>query len=145
LPQASALAPSAATQSVTSERSLAPALQLLGLLQREGRLIDFLKQDIARFEDAQIGAASRVVHAGCRKALDRVATLSHIREEAEGSAVILQAGFDPGAIKLVGHVQGQPPYRGTLCHAGWKLERLELEQVPDEATLRVIAQAEIEL
>jgi hypothetical protein len=138
-------APCAPPLRSAAERNLDPALQLLGLLQREGRLVDFLQQDIAKFEDAQIGAACRVVHAGCRKALERMASLSHIREEAEGSAVTLEAGFDPQAIKLVGHVQGKPPYRGTLRHAGWKLERFELEQIPEDAALVILAQAEVEL
>jgi hypothetical protein len=120
-------------------------MQLLGLLQREGRLVDFLQQDIATFSDAQIGAASRVVHAGCRRALERIATLRHLRGETEGSEITLDLGFDPKAIKLVGNVQGEPPYHGTLRHAGWSLERFELEDVSEQASLDIVAQAEVEL
>src|SRR5688572_25231603 len=36
------------------------ALQLLGLLQREGRLLDFLMEDMSGYADAEIGAAARV-------------------------------------------------------------------------------------
>ena len=52
------------------------ALQLLGLLQREGRLIDFLQEDVSGYGDADIGAAARVVHDSVRKAL-----LSHVKLE----------------------------------------------------------------
>src|SRR5207253_6846543 len=35
------------------------AVQLLAILQREGRLLDFLQEDVDGYADAQIGAAVR--------------------------------------------------------------------------------------
>ena len=47
------------------------AIQLLALFQRDGRLVDFLFEDIAAYGDAQVGAAVREVHASCRRVIDR--------------------------------------------------------------------------
>ena len=121
------------------------ALQLLGLLQREGRLVDFLEQDIAAFSDQDIGAAARVVHAGCRKALHAHAALAPVRSEPEGSAVTLQAGFDPSALKLTGNLAGSAPYHGVLRHRGWRVERFELPSLVGKQDVKVLAPAEVEL
>src|SRR5271165_2556408 len=43
------------------------AVQMLGLLQRDGRLIDFLAEDVAAYPDAQLGAAVRSIHTSCRQ------------------------------------------------------------------------------
>jgi hypothetical protein len=102
------------------------ALQLLSLLQREGRLVDFLQQDIAAFPDAEVGVAARVVHEGCRRALREHASIEPVRGENEGAPVKLDAGFDADAVKLVGDVKGEPPWSGTLRHRGWRATRLEL-------------------
>jgi hypothetical protein len=120
------------------------ALQLLGLLQREGRLVDFLQQDVTTFSDAEVGAAARVVHAGCRKALLAHATVVPVREEAEGSTVEV-AAVDPPRIKLTGNVQGAPPYRGVLRHRGWRAERFDLPRPIDQHDFTILAPAEVEL
>ena len=121
------------------------ALQLLALLQREGRLVDFLEEDMASFADADIGAAARVVHAGCRKALREHVTLEPVRREAEGTKVTLQDGFAPDAIKLTGNVTGKAPYVGTLQHRGWRAVSVSLPTVIAGHDAKVIAQAEVEL
>jgi hypothetical protein len=120
------------------------ALQLLELLQREGRLVDFIQQDITQFEDAEIGAAARVVHQGCRRALGAHATITPIRSEDEGSRVAVQ---DAGgsAVKLTGNVTGEPPYQGTLRHRGWRAESLSLPQPLAGHDFAVLAPAEVEL
>jgi hypothetical protein len=128
-----------------AERDLGPALQLLMVLQREGRLIDFVQQDIASFPDADVGAAARVVHLGCRRALERTVVLEPIRDEKEGSSLSLEAGFDPKAYRLVGNVQGQPPYHGKLRHRGWRVKDITLEEPLATATLTIVAPAEVEL
>jgi hypothetical protein len=125
--------------------SASPALQLLSLLQREGRLVDFLQQDIAGFSDSEIGSAARVVHEGCRKALTSHAEIVPVRSEAEGVALVLQAGFDARAIKLTGNVHGSAPYRGTLRHRGWRAQRLELPELVGDHDASVLAPAEVEL
>ena len=121
------------------------ALQLLGLLQREGRLVDFLKQDVAGFDDADIGAAARVVHEGCRKTLQQYATIEPVRSEDEGANLALDADFDASSIKLTGAVGGAPPYQGVLRHRGWRAIQLDLPEIVGEPDLSVLAPAEVEL
>ena len=120
-----------------------PALHLLSLLQREGRLIDFCEEELAGFSDAQIGAAARTVHDGCRKALRGAVTLAPVRSEPEGSSVTLAAGFDPQAVRLSGNVVGVPPFSGVLRHHGWKATEVRMPQAGGDPTL--IAPAEVEL
>jgi hypothetical protein len=121
------------------------ALQLLSLLQREGRFVDFLEQDIATFSDADIGAAARVVHEGCRSALHAHARIEPVLVDSEGARVELAAGFDADEVKLIGDVRGAPPYRGVLRHRGWRAANLMLPTVVGEHDARVLAPAEVEL
>lgn len=121
------------------------ALQLLGLFQREGRLVDFLQQDVAAFPDADIGAAARVVHEGCRKALRSHASVETIRSEEEGARVTLESDFDKAAVKLTGNVQGSGPFAGVLRHRGWRVAKLELPKVLPGHDATVVAPAEVEL
>jgi hypothetical protein len=120
------------------------ALQLLGLLQREGRLIDFLQQDVTAFADADIGAAARVVHDGCRKALATHLDIKPVRGEREGGPVTLDV-LEPNAVKLVGNVSGTAPFRGTLRHRGWRAEALRLPKLAPGYDPSVLAPAEVEL
>jgi Domain of unknown function (DUF2760) len=121
------------------------ALQLLGLLQREARLMDFLQEDMRAYSDAQVGAAARVVHDQCKRALDSHLKVERIRSEAEGSRVDVLAGFSPSEIRLMGSVAGEPPFRGALAHAGWRVLSIELPQLSEGHDVRVIAPAEVEL
>jgi hypothetical protein len=121
------------------------ALQLLALLQREARLIDFVGEDLGGYDDAQIGAAARVVHAGCAKVLREHFSLAPVRSEAEGSRITLPAGFDAAAVRLTGHVVGQPPYSGSLSHRGWRVTEVRLPQLAERHDARVITPAEVEL
>lgn len=121
------------------------ALQLLALLQRDGRLIDFLQQDVDGFSDVDIGAAARVVHQGCRAALKEHVRIVPVRGESEGKAVTVDAGEDPAAVKLTGNVSGAPPYRGTLRHRGWRAESIELPEPVRGHDATVLAPAEVEL
>lgn len=127
------------------EQAHASALALLGLLQREGRLIDFLQEDVSAFADADIGAAARVVHAGARKVLADYLTLEPVRQEAEGASVQVPVGFDAKRIRLTGNLAGQPPFRGTLKHAGWMVSAVRLPAVSDALDARILAPAEVEL
>lgn len=129
----------------SKERDLTPALQLLALFQREGRLVDFLKQDVSGFSDQDVGMAARAVHEGCRKALATHATITPVRTEDEGSSVTLEAGFDASRIKLTGNVSGQGPYGGTLRHKGWQATKLTLPVAVDGHDTSVLAPAEVEL
>lgn len=147
--EASALPPAVAARPVASPPApgadVTPALQLLSLFQREGRLIDFLQQDIASFPDADVGAAARVVHEGCRKALRSHARIAPVRAEAEGARVTLPAGFDAEEVKLVGDLKGSPPYAGVLRHRGWRAETLDLPQIVGKHDAHILAPAEVEI
>ena len=103
-----------------------PDLRVLAILQRDGRLIDFLREDLDGYTDAQIGAAVRDIHRGCRKALDQYITLEPVLAGAEESEVRVDAGFDPGSIRLTGNVAGTPPFRGILKHPGWRVKAVQL-------------------
>lgn len=119
------------------------ALQLLSLLQREGRFVDFVEQDVTAFDDADIGAAARVVHDGCQRALRSHARIQSVRDEAEGQRVtIAQASED---LKLVGKVAGSAPFNGVLRHRGWRVAGLKLPTVVGAPDLSVVAPAELEL
>lgn len=121
------------------------AVQMLALLQRDGRLIDFVMEDITSYSDAQIGAAVRDVHAGLRRVLDRYVSLESILTGREGDAITVSQAIDPSAVRLVGGVAGPPPFRGTLLHRGWRAARVELPPLPDTTGRSVVAQAEIEV
>lgn len=122
-----------------------PALQLLAILQREGRLVDFLQQDVTSFSDADVGAAARVVHEGCRKALRAHAELTTIRSEDEGAEVTLAEGFNASEVKLIGSVQGTGPFKGKLVHRGWRVSSLKLPAAMQSHDASVVAPAEVEL
>jgi hypothetical protein len=128
-----------------SEASPQAAFQLLGLLQRDARFIDFVEEDIAGYSDADIGAAARLVHDGCRAALHEHFTLRPVREEAEGSRITLADGFDATAIRLTGNVVGQAPFNGNIRHRGWRVEQVRLPRLAQAHDASVIAPAEVEL
>ncbi len=122
------------------------ALTLLAVLQREGRLVDFLKEPIASYSDAQIGAAVRDVHRDCAGALERVFAIRPVVEKPEGSAMEVPAGFDAGRIRLTGNVAGSGPFDGTLRHSGWEASCVQLpEWSGQDTSARIVAAAEVEI
>jgi hypothetical protein len=125
--------------------SSVPALQLLGILQREGRFVDFLQEDITAFDDGAVGAAARLVHDGCRKVLVEYITLEPLRSDGEGARVVVERGFDQAAIRLTGNVTGEPPFTGSLRHHGWRVAEVRLPAPPPEPEAAIIAPAEVEL
>lgn len=120
------------------------ALSLLAIFQREGRLVDFLRQDIDAFGDAEIGSAARVVHAGCRRVLSSHFDVVPVRDEAEGTTITVLAG-EAGAVKLTGNVSGAPPYRGILRHAGWRVRQTTLPDLAPGHDVTIVCAAEVEL
>lgn len=127
------------------EASSDAALLLLSLLQRDARLIDFTQENLANYSDAEIGAAARVVHEGCRKVLNEHFSIAPVREDNEGSTVTLQEGFDAAAIRLTGNVVGSAPFRGTLTHRGWRATDVRLPKLAESHDASVLAPAEVEL
>jgi hypothetical protein len=121
------------------------ALQLLSLLQREARLIDFANENITVYSDADIGAAARVVHEGCARVLREHFTIEPVRGELEGARVTLQEGFDAASVRLTGNVVGKAPFTGTLSHRGWRASTVSLPQLADKHDARILAPAEVEL
>jgi hypothetical protein len=121
------------------------ALQLLALLQREGRLIDFTRENLANYSDADIGAAARLVHEGCSKVLREHFTIEPVRQESEGSRITLNEGFDAAAIRLTGNVVGKAPFSGSLSHRGWRAAEVRLPRMAEGHDSTVLAPAEVEL
>ncbi|EPX62651.1 hypothetical protein D187_008839 [Cystobacter fuscus DSM 2262] len=127
------------------EREHASALQFLAMLQREGRLVDFLQEDVAAFPDEDVGAAARIVHEGCRKVLRQYLALEPVLSQNEGDTVQVPAGFDAQRIRLTGNVAGQPPYSGSLKHKGWVITSVTFPSTSPALDPRVLAPAEVEL
>jgi hypothetical protein len=127
------------------ERLHASALMLLAALQREGRFVDFVRQDVAGFSDDDVGAAARVVHEGCAKVLRQFFEFEPAAQGTEGMPMSAPAGFDAQRIRLTGNLTGQPPFKGTLKHHGWIATAVRMPAVTDALDPRVVAPAEIEL
>jgi len=123
----------------------AEPIRLLGILQREARLVDFLMENIQQYTDQQIGASVRDIHAKAQTALKKHVTLEPVLPNPEGSPVTVQAGFDPSVIRLVGNVAGQPPFTGTLQHGGWKARNIDVPKPPEGQDEFVLMPAEVEM
>lgn len=125
----------------------AEIVSFLATLQERGRFVDFLMDDITAYGDAQVGAAARVVHEGCRAALREHFAIRPIRDEGEGSRVSVPVGYAADEYRLVGKISGEAPFAGTLVHRGWKTEWVKLPRVlrTDGARLPTVAPAEVEL
>jgi Domain of unknown function (DUF2760) len=121
------------------------ALQLLALLQREGRLVDFLSEDISAYDDAAIGAAVRDIHKGCAKVLREHFGVEPIIVGEENEDITVDTGFDPARIRLVGNVTGSGPFKGTLRHHGWRAAKVTLPTLAEGVDTAVVAPAEVEL
>jgi Domain of unknown function (DUF2760) len=123
------------------------ALQILSILQRDSRLLDFLMEDISGYEDDQVGAAVRTLHADSKATLLRHLTLTPVIDGVEGTYQKLDAtkAPDPNRIKLIGNVpaNGKVP-GGTLRHRGWQVSSVQLPPLGRQ-DVTVIAPAELEV
>jgi hypothetical protein len=120
-------------------------LYFLSLLQREGRMIDFFNEDLEQFEDDQIGAAVRKIQEDCKNTMQKNLGLKPVMDQQEGDEVDVQEGFDPNAIKLIGNVTGEPPFKGVLKHKGWKISKMDLPKLSGKQDSTLVAPAEIEI
>jgi hypothetical protein len=134
----------ATAASVDGDPSTDGALRLLSLLQQEGRLIDFLEEDIEPYNDAQVGAAVRAIHAGCRSALHQRMRIERIYQQEDGAPIEVEPGFDAAALRLTGNVHGAPPFRGVLQHGGWRASEVALP-AGSGVDPAVLAPAEVEV
>ncbi|MFP2932786.1 DUF2760 domain-containing protein [Pyxidicoccus sp. 3LG] len=144
-PRSAVVKPPEPPPALPPEREHASALSFLGMLQREGRLVDFLQENVAAFSDAEVGAAARIVHEGCRKVVNQYLALQPVLPQSEGDRVTAPPGFDAQRIRLTGNVAGQPPYNGTLRHHGWVTTEVKFPTVSPALDPRVLAPAEVEL
>jgi hypothetical protein len=138
------LAPPAAEAKKPPKLSPEP-LRLLALLQREGRLLDFLLEDIQGAADEQVGAGVRELHRKAQAVIKEHLVLEPVLAKNEGETVEVPPSFDPSAIRLTGNVTGQPPFRGTLQHHGWRVKNYTLPTPPEGQDQFVLAPAEVEL
>jgi hypothetical protein len=129
----------------SANQAEAEIVAFFGLLQEKGRLVDFLMDDITPYEDAEVGAAARVIHQGCKQVLQEHFKISAISEAQEGTQVTVPAGYSADQYRLVGKLTGEPPFTGTLLHKGWKTEFVKLPRIVNTERLPSIAPAEVEL
>lgn len=120
-------------------------LRLLTLLQQSGRLIDFLKEDISTFSDAQVGAAVRKIHQECALSLEELVTIRPVLDENEGAGMNIPAGYDASQIKIVGKVNSDPPFSGIVVHRGWKAHKRSLPKKVGEQMNEILCPAEVEV
>jgi hypothetical protein len=122
-------------------------VNFLAILQERGRFIDFLMDDITAYSDAQVGAAGRVLHEGCKAVLLEHFGIRPMREEDEGSKITIPTGYAPDDYRLVGKIAGEAPFTGTLVHHGWRVEWVKLPRLLRASADRLpaIAPAEVEL
>ena len=137
----------AAAPDAPKAQAEAEVLSLLGVFQNKGRLIDFLMDDVSSYSDAQVGAAARVVQQGCKSVLQEHFTIVPVSSEKEGSTITVPEDAPADEYRLVGNVQGEPPFTGVLAHKGWKATNVKLPRVikADGDRLPAIAPAQVEL
>jgi hypothetical protein len=122
------------------------AVTLLATLQREARLVDFVKEPLTGYSDAQIGAVARDVHRDCGAVLQRLFNLCPVVEQEEGAEIEVPSGFDAGRFHLTGNVVGEPPFRGRLAHHGWIATACNLPAwTGSKESATIIAPVEVEL
>jgi hypothetical protein len=138
--------PEPAVERVPPRPSRNEAVTLLATLQREARFVDFVRESLDGFSDAQIGAAARDVQRDCGKALERMFEIRPLLDQQEGTRVEIPAGFDANRFRLTGNVTGEPPYSGSLAHHGWEVTRCDLPTWSgSDSAVTVLAAAEVEL
>ena len=120
-------------------------LHLLSLLQRNGRFLDFLSEDLEQYEDEQIGAAVRGIHADCKNVLKKQIQPEPVMDEEEGEQVTISEGFNASAVSLVGNVSGQPPFTGVVRHKGWQVKKLEVPRFSGQTDTHILFPAEVEI
>jgi Domain of unknown function (DUF2760) len=122
------------------------AITLLATLQREARLVDFLKEDLSTYSDEQVGAAVRAIHQDAGKVLDRFFALQPVIADEEGAKVSVPSSFDAARYHLTGKVTGEAPFTGTLRHHGWEATKCELPHFTGaESAAKTVAPAEVEV
>jgi len=120
------------------------ALQMLSILQRDARLVDFIMEDIATYTDDQVGAAVRGLHDQARESLARYVKLEPVIDGVEGTFTKPTLS-DPAAVKFVGNVPASKPSGGLLRHKGWRAGKIDLPPLNPKQDSSILAPAEIEV
>jgi hypothetical protein len=136
--------PQAASSAPAAPRASDGALQMLSILQRDSRLIDFIMEDVAAYSDDQVGAAVRGLHDQARESLVRYVKLEPVIDGVEGTFTE-PASSDPTAVKFVGNVPAGKPSGGLLRHKGWRAAKIDLPPLNAKQDSTIIAPAEIEI
>lgn len=137
--------PSAVDREARENHDRRMFLHLLGLFQREGRLVDFFNENLDSYDDAQIGIAVRSIHESCQKVMERFVKAQPILEQEEGESISLSRGFDTNMIKLIGNVAGEPPFQGVIRHRGWKARKKDIPELSGDLDSTLIVPAEVEI
>ena len=145
--ESAAKAPAPIAAAPLANQADSEVVNFLAILQERGRFVDFLMDDITPYSDAQVGAAGRVLHEGCKAVLLEHFGIRPMREEGEGSKITIPTGYAPDDYRLVGKITGEAPFTGTLVHHGWRVEWVRLPRLLRASADRLpaIAPAEVEL
>jgi hypothetical protein len=146
IPVQTEISPSKETVKADPELEKRKFLHILSVLQEEGRLIDFLNEDLSDYNDDDIGAAVRSIHKGCNDALKKYVELKPLLDDEEDSLIEVDENFNPEKIRLTGNVVGTPPFKGIVRHRGWKAQNINLPDLKkvDDASFLVPAEIEVE-
>jgi len=161
-PKGNNSAPEVATEKLNKEDSAAAVelsqeasneaavVQFLARLQEKGRLLDFLMDDIAAYDNESVGAAARIVHQGCCEVLNESFTIETVHPGAEMEEITLADNYDSTAYRLSGQVPESGPFAGSVMHRGWKTTRVNLPQLVAtveniNSSRSIIAPAEVEI
>jgi hypothetical protein len=129
----------------TPQRPSGVPVRLLALLQRSGRFLDFALENFAGAADSQVAAAIRDLHPKWQETLKKHITFEPVIPQEEGTETTVPAGFDPSAIQLVGNVSGNPPFKGTVRHPGWRVKQISIPELPKGQDDLVVMPAEVEI
>ncbi len=139
-PAASPAAPTAPPAPVSKASD--GAVQILAILQRDSRLVDFLMEDVTSYSDEQIGSAVRDLHDQARASISRHVKLEPVVDGVEGTYAKAPSA---GLAKFVGNVPVKPPEGGILRHKGWRAAKVDLPAPARGQDASVVAPAEIEI
>lgn len=134
----------------TSQNRDSDSLQLLSILQNKGRFLDFVMGDVSQVPDDRMGAAARIVHQGCSKAIREYFDIQPVVSVDEGSQIEIAEQDSHRKFRIIGSKPELFPLRGRLLHRGWRTEKVDLPKRVVEKTLNqeesgIITPAEIEL
>ena len=129
----------AAASSTAAQAVAGAALALARLAQREGRLIDFLLENVDGADNETLRPGVRTIHKACQKVLQEHLDMEPVLKGEENAQVEVAPGFDPSAIRLTGNVTGQPPFKGTLEHHGGRVTKIKIAKPPEGQDAFVVA------